>query len=75
MQIFFAPCKGIQDSPVFYIPHYGFWIPLFLSVELGFWLPIISGILDSLSCFSDSKAQVTRFWNPNSHIWGNRPFN
>ena len=28
-----------------------------LSVELGFWIPIVSGILDTLNCIPDSKAQ------------------
>ena len=28
-----------------------------ISVELGFWIPVVSGILDSLSCIPDSKAQ------------------
>ena len=38
------------------------WIPDSLSVELGFRVPVIlSGIPDSLSCMSDSKAQDYAF--------------
>ena len=37
----------------------------FLSVELGFWIPIISGILDSLCCIPDSKAQDSGFHSKN----------
>ena len=33
-------------------------------MELRFWIPIVSGIPDSLSCISDSKAQDSRFRNP-----------
>ena len=32
-----------------------------MSAELGFQFPIVSGIPDSLSCISDSKAQDSRF--------------
>ena len=31
------------------------------SVELGFCIPIVSGILDSLTCITDSKAQDSGF--------------
>ena len=48
-----------------WIPRHGFrildsryWIQASLSVELAFWIPIISGILDSLSCIPDSKAEA-----------------
>ena len=33
----------------------------YLSLELGFWIPVVSGILDSLSCFPDSKDQDSGF--------------
>ena len=29
-----------------------------LSVEFDFWLPLVRGILDSLSCIPDFKAEV-----------------
>ena len=39
----FAPCKGIQEDPGFWIPYGGFLIPgtgfQSLSVKLGFWIP------------------------------------
>ena len=48
--VLFAPCKGIQDSLVFWIPRHGFRIPAtgfhYLSVERGFWIPIVNGIPD-----------------------------
>ena len=60
-----APCKGIQDSLGFWISHRGFRIPgswfQYLSLELGFWIPVVSGILDSLSRFPDSKDQDSGF--------------
>ena len=60
MKVCFAPCKGIQDSLGFWIPRRGFRIPgtgfKSLSVAVGFWISIVSGIPDSLSCISDSKA-------------------
>ena len=60
MKVCFAPCKGIQGSLGFWIPRRGFRIPgagfQSLSVEVGFWISIVSGISDSLSCISDSKA-------------------
>ena len=60
-----TPCKGIQDSLGFWIPHRGFRIPgtglQSLSVELGIWIPIVRGISDSLSCIPDSKAQDCGF--------------
>ena len=37
-----------------------YWI----SVELGFWIPIVSGILDSLNCIPDFKAQDSGFHIP-----------
>ena len=65
-QIQFAPpCKGIQDSIGFWIPHNGFRIPDIgfqsLSVELGLWIPIICGIPDSLSCILYSGFQSLGF--------------
>ena len=59
----------IRDSTPL-IAYSRYWI----SVELGFWIPIVSGILDSLSCISDSKAQDSgfhiskfpEFWIPDS---------
>ena len=33
-------------------------------MEPGFWIPIVSGILDSLSCIPDSKAQDSGFHIP-----------
>ena len=60
MKVCFTPCKGIQDSLVFWIPRRGFQIPDTgfqpLSVKVEFWISIVSGIPDSLSCISDSKA-------------------
>ena len=35
---------------------------------LGFWIPIVSGILDSLSCIPDSKAQDSAFHIPEISI-------
>ena len=58
------------------------WIPDFLSVKLGFWIAIVSGILDSLRCIPDSKAQdstsstskkIPGFLNQNSLAWGDFP--
>ena len=65
-QIQFAPpCKGIQDSIGFWIPHNGFRIPDIgfqsLSVELGLWIPIFCGIPDSLSCILYSGFQSLGF--------------
>ena len=61
-----APCKGIQDSLRFWIPHRGFRIPgtefQYLSVELGFWIPVVTGIPNSLSC--NSGFQRTGFRMP-----------
>ena len=71
----FRPMKGNQDN-------FGFWIPgtVFqnLSLKFGFWISIVRGIPDSLSCIPDSKAQDSRFhdpnflgfWNPDSLTWG-----
>ena len=60
--------KGIQDSLGFWIQRCGFRIPDSryripdsLSVELGSWISIFIGILDSLSCIPDSKAQDSGF--------------
>ena len=36
-----------------------------MSGELGFWVPIVSGITDSLSCISNSKAQDSGFYKQN----------
>ena len=62
----FTPCKGIQDSLGFRIPRRGFRIPgagfQSLSVKLGSRIPIVTGILDSLSCFLYFKAQGSRFY-------------
>ena len=61
----FAPCKGIQDSLGFWIPHQipnsSPLLPDSLSVELRFWIPIVSGIPNSLSCIPDSNAQDSGF--------------
>ena len=58
-------CKGIQDSPGFWIPRRRFQIPgtwlHTFSVELGFWIPILCRIPDSLSCIPYSKAQDSGF--------------
>ena len=35
-------------------------------MELGFWVPIVSGITDSLSCISNSKAQDSGFYKQNA---------
>ena len=45
-----CPCKGIQDSPEFWIPHREFpipsnWFPFF-SVELGFWTPEFQSLVE-----------------------------
>ena len=77
-----APCKGIQDSLGFWIPHHGFGIPGSLSVVLEFRIPIVSGIPDSLNCILDSKAQDSGFHkqkfpgftNPDSLTWGDKLF-
>ena len=49
----------IRDSTPL-IAYSRYWI----SVELGFWIPVVSGILDSLSCIPDSKAQDSGFHIP-----------
>ena len=49
-----------------------------MSVKLGFWVSIVTGILDSLGCIPDSKAQDSgfhrqnfhRYWNTGSLSWG-----
>ena len=45
-----CPCKGIQNSPGFWIPHREFPIPAtwfpFLSVELGFWTPEFQSLVE-----------------------------
>ena len=71
-----TPCKGIQDSLGFWIPHRGFRIPgtgfQSLSVELGIWIPIVRGVSDSLSCIPDSKTQDSGFSSiilPDSLHW------
>ena len=51
-----GPCKGIQDTPGFWIARHGFRI----FVEQVFWIPIVSGIPDSLSCIVDSKSPGLR---------------
>ena len=61
IKVIFVPCRGIQDSLVFWIPRRGYpdsryWIPV-CQWNLDFWIPIASGIPDPLSCFPDSKAQ------------------
>ena len=66
----FAPCKGIQGSLGFWLPHHGFRIPGIeipdsLSVVLEFRIPIVSRIPDSLSCILDSKAQDSGFHKQN----------
>ena len=82
--IWFAPWKGIQDSPGFWIPCRKFQIPgtwlHTFSVELGFWIPILCRIPDPLSCIPYSKAQDSGFHkqnfpgfrirNPDYLIWG-----
>jgi len=60
----FAPWKGILDSLGLWILHHGFRIQGtgFQSVsETLFWIPNVSGILNSLSCILDSKAQDSAF--------------
>ena len=62
IKVIFIPCRGIQDSLVFWIPRRGYpdsryWIPVFVSGTCG--------IPDSLSCFPDSKAQDSRFHKQN----------
>ena len=37
------------------------WIPDSLSVDFGLRKPIVDGVLDSLSCFPDSKDQDSGF--------------
>ena len=49
----------IRDSTPL-IAYSRYWI----SVELGFWIPVVNGILDSLSCIPDSKAQDSGFHIP-----------
>ena len=49
----------IRDSTPL-IAYSRYWI----SVELGFWIPVVTGILDSLSCIPDSKAQDSGFHIP-----------
>ena len=73
----FTSCKGIQDSVGFRIPRRGFRIPgagfQSLSVKLGSRIPIVTGILDSLSCFCISKSRVPDFTSknfPDSFTWG-----
>ena len=52
----FAPCKGIQHSPRFWIPRRGFHRDSrysgfqSFSVDFVFWISIFSGIPDSFSC-------------------------
>ena len=50
-----------------WIPDSSSWIPHPCQWDLdsGFWVPIVSGILDSLSCIPDSKAQDSGFHNQN----------
>ena len=69
------PCKEIQDSLRFWILHRGSVQTSdtgfqYLSVELGFRIPIVSGVLDSLSCIPDSKAQD--FWFHKQNFLGFR---
>ena len=63
-QTLLAPCKGIQESPGFWIPHRGFLIPgtgfQSFSMELGFWIPIVGGIPDSLSCTPNTHAKISQ---------------
>ena len=51
--VFFAPCKGIQDSLGFWIPSRWFRIPgsgfQSVSVEFGLWIPIVCRIPYSTS--------------------------
>ena len=58
-----APCKGIQDSPGFWIPRRGLRIPVFVqSVELGFQIPsAIQCDSGFLSCILDSESQDCGF--------------
>ena len=70
-------------SPGFWIPRLGLRIPGIdsgsLTVGLRFTNPIVSGITDSLSCITDSKAKDSGFQkdkfrgirNPDSLIWDN----
>ena len=67
-----CPCKGIQNSPGFWIPHREFPIPAtwfpFFSVELGFWdpwVPVVGRILDSLSYIPHSIARDSGFHEQN----------
>ena len=60
MNVCFAPCKGMQESLGYWIPRpwisdSRYWIPAFVSES---WVldSIVSGIPDSFSCISDSKA-------------------
>ena len=61
----------VLDSP-FHTVDWGFQVPdsSFWSVELRFRIPVISGIPDSLSKISDSKAQDSGFHKQNfSEVW------
>ena len=51
-------CKGIQET---WILDSRPWIPDSLSVDFGLRKPIVDGVLDSLSCFPDSKDQDSGF--------------
>ena len=58
--------KTVLDSR-YHIVDWGFQEPdsSFRSVQLRFWIPVISGIPDSLSKISDSKAQDSGFHKQN----------
>ena len=63
--LFFAPCKGIQDSLEFWFPCRGFRIPI-TGFKIFFsetWIPdsSCSRILDSYNSIPDSKAQDSGF--------------
>ena len=77
--VFFAQCKGTQDSLALWIPHLGFLIPGSgfrpLSMDRGFWIQLLVGFwIDSLGCIPDSKAQDSQFYgfrNPDFLLtWG-----
>ena len=54
----------IKDSSP-WIPDSRYWITDSLSVKLGSRIPIVTGILDSLSCFLDFKVQGSGFYKQN----------